>query len=168
MIPRWLIAVLWLVSLALLAAMVAVSWVHLMPGGQLILDSRITGYDVLAVSDYIDALGPLGIAKYVGPLHTLDTVFPAVLAITLAACILVAARGLPTLTKFLLLLAPAAYGLADYAENMFVLGLLRSWQGTLDPEMVLWSSRLTVTKFAALGVTGAILVRLMTSRRRQG
>lgn len=166
MIPGWLIVLLWLLSAALLCAMVAVSAVHLMPGGMPILDIRVGGYDAEAVRLYIDALGPLGITKYAGPLQSLDSVFPALFAITLAATCLWASRGMATGARALLLLGPAAYGLSDYAENMFITGVLRSWQAGLDPEMVRWSSMLTQAKFGLLGLCAAMLLALITLRKR--
>lgn len=168
MIPGWLIFLLWVLSAAVLTVMVAISVVHLMPQGLLILDSRVGGYDADAVSRYIDALGPLGIAKYAGPLQSLDTVFPALLAITLAATFLWVTRGMAAVIRVLCLLPAAAYGLADYAENMFITGLLRSWQGVLDPEMVRWSSALTQAKFAMLGITLGLLLGVVVLRAGKG
>lgn len=166
MIPGWLIFLLWIASALVLAAMVAISVVHLMPQGMVILDSRVWGYDADAVRLYIDALGPLGITKYAGPLQTLDTIFPALFAITLAATVLWATRGCATLWRVLCLVPPALYGLSDYAENMFITGLLRGWQGVLDPEMVRWSSALTQVKFGMLGICAVLLLGVMTLRKR--
>ncbi|MDA7430023.1 hypothetical protein PGB28_16275 [Primorskyibacter aestuariivivens] len=166
MIPPWVIALLALGTAALFAAMGAISWVHLMPDGALILDARWTGYTASDVATYFMALGPLGISKYAGPLHVLDTVFPAMLAITLAACVLRASRPWRQWTRLLLLVAPAGYAVIDYGENALVAELLRNWQGPLDPATVMLASRFTVTKYVLLGATVAIWLGLMLGRRK--
>ena len=166
MIPRGLIAVLILACIALFAAMGMISWLHLMPGGEPILDARAGGYDAEAVARYFTALGPQGVAKYAGPLQALDTVFPALLVVTLALILLRTSRYWPHWSKLLFLLAPAGYGVMDYAENMLISDLLMGWQTPPDTATVDLASRFTVTKYVLLGATGLIWLGLMALRKR--
>jgi len=123
-------------------------------GGGRIFDLRFFGYDRQDAEVLLAALGPEGRGFYADVQQALDTVFPALLALTLVLWFRrTAGRGWVRPLSALTLLAAAL----DYAENSLVRGMLVS--GTA--EGVEWASRLTQAKSAAGAVVLAAAAGLL-------
>ncbi len=122
-------------------------------GGLTILDARLLGYGLEDARLFLRELSPLGKARYLGPMRVLDSVFPALLALTLIA---VAFRVTGRLALAAGATALVAAGL-DYAENAAVAGLLRRGADGIDAEAVAIACGLTMAKFALYGAAFGLL-----------
>lgn len=154
--PLAALTALWFVAIALWSflAISAEAWY------QPILDARPFGYDLESARLFLQGLSPLGKARYLGPMRVLDSVFPLLLAVTLATGAVRYGRGwLPWAVTIC-----AAVGAAfDYVENAAIAGLLRLGSEGVDAAAVLTASALTVTKFvfylAAFAGLGVAVMR---------
>lgn len=121
---------------------------RLMPeaGGQWPLDLRATGYDAAEAAVFLDALTETGKAVYLGPVVSLDTVFPPLLALLLASLIWRCGRPLLAPVPFL-------YAAVDLWENAVVGQMV----ATGDPALAASASNLTQAKYALLVMSLALL-----------
>ena len=88
-----LTTILALASAALFAAMIYLSQTALQPEGMAMFDTRALGYDLNTARSYLGALSPEGRALYLGQQRWLDTAFPLVFSLFLAAMLWRASAG---------------------------------------------------------------------------
>lgn len=160
MIRRRVIAVFALATAAVLVAMVRMALRQLMPGELVLPEARLTGYDLSEFDAYITGLDPAAVGTYLGPFQTLDTVFPALLAATLALGLLRVGRRWRWYLRLLLLFAPIGYAVADYGENALIEEMLRGWPDPAEQEAAMLASAFTRAKFVLLGGALAIWLAL--------
>lgn len=123
-------------------------------GGQWPFDLRASGYTPAEAAAFLAALSDAGRAAYLGPVATLDTVFPPLLALLLGA--LIWRLGRPLLAP-----VPFAYAAVDLWENAVIGRMLASG----DAALAVSASNLTQAKFALL-VLALVLVWMAWRGRR--
>jgi len=138
-------------------ALLVLSKGSLEPQGLVVFDSHLMGYDLAFAPAYLAAMTEAQIAQYLGVFRILDTIFPGLLAISLAGALWLNAKGLHPFVRFLLLFAPAIYLMMDLAENASVAQMLRAGV-TVQREIVEQASAFSVAKWAAL--SGTVLLTL--------
>ncbi|NNE51128.1 MAG: hypothetical protein HKN30_01850 [Sulfitobacter sp.] len=139
-------------SMALFLALAVLSKGWLEPGGALVFDSRLRGYDADAARAYLAALGPDAVALYLGLFRVLDTCFPILLTLSI---LLLARRAGPVPGVFPMI-AVLAYLFFDLRENALVSEMLRAGAGVSDV-LVQTASRATVLKWVLLGASALLL-----------
>lgn len=120
--------------------------------GQLPFDLRATGYSAADAVSYVAALSDSGKQLYLTTQTMLDTIFPALLALSLMLTLYRLAPQWPAL-----FLTPVAGALFDYYENAAVREILLS--APPDAALVEMASLLTSLKFGSVVLSSiAILV----------
>jgi hypothetical protein len=138
-------------ALVLFAALAVLSKVWLEPPGQVIFDSRVTGYDLAAATAFLDVLNDDQRRLYLGVFRTLDTAFPLLLALSLGMAVTMRSAAGWSARAVFALMATVAYLAADLSENMLVAQILRE-EGALDAALVSQASALTISKWVTLAV----------------
>ena len=115
-------------------------------GGLWPFDLRIMGYSVDEATQYLTTITPEGRLFYLEVQQTLDTFFPALLAISLMVALFRLAPKLPALYLF-----PASGALFDYCENASVAQILLT--NAPDKGLVEMASLLTGLKFASIAIS---------------
>lgn len=152
------------VTAGLWLVMAVLFWRRAAPEGLLPFDFRVLGYDPEAARQYLEALPAEATAFYLGFLQTLDGVFPALFAATLAIALFRAARGLPRAARVLVAVVPIAGGAMDYRENAAVAAMLVAGPEGLTAALVEAASRWTVVKYVFYGLAVVLLVGLLVRR----
>tara|TARA_R110002049_G_scaffold140930_6_gene302344 strand:+ start:1452 stop:1967 length:516 start_codon:yes stop_codon:yes gene_type:complete len=157
------VRLLWAGGLAALLCFVALAvmskfWLE--PDGLIVFDSRLRGYDPAAARAYLAALSADQRALYLGAFRVLDTVFPIVLAGTLAGVIWRGAGVRLAMVRVLALLMPGVYLMLDLTENALVAVILR---GQATDATIVLASALTQGKWLVLAV--AMLLAVWAMRR---
>ncbi|AHM04028.1 hypothetical protein roselon_01649 [Roseibacterium elongatum DSM 19469] len=129
-----------------------------MAGGAALLDTRIAGYDLAAVSTYLTALGPEGRRFYIGPERMADTIFPIGLLGVLGFGTVLALRPVAPRLAPLAALPAVIYFALDMAENAVVARLMMQGPDALRPEAVARASLLTLWKFRLVGAACVVLI----------
>ncbi len=127
--------------------MVTVTLFHLETVSGLVpFDMRPLGYSHAEATALLSALGAEGRAYYLTRQIPLDTVYPALLALTLCAALCWMGYRVPNskLVRIGLFLAFGA-ALFDYAENLGIVALIRTWPNTPAP-LVIAASAATIVK----------------------
>jgi hypothetical protein len=126
--------------------------------GQTPFDMRPFGYGPAEAAELLSALGDEGRTYYLTRQTPLDTIYPAVLALTLIAATICARRGMPGdwLRRSGIALAVSAAAF-DYAENIGIAAMILSWPDLPDA-LVHAASTATVAKSAATSAAVSILV----------
>lgn len=143
-----------LVSYALVfgAIIATLSQLTTLTGGTGILDFDI-GYSLERVQEVFDSYGEAGFALY-GRIQLLDLINPAIYSLLFSCFIYILWKS----RKYdWFVIIPLVAGLLDYAENL-TLYLLSSTYPDLSPQLVLFSSTLSIIKNIALFTTITILV----------
>lgn len=129
-------------------------------------DMRPFGYGPADASALLDALGPDGRAYYLSRQIPLDTLYPAMLALTLIAMIRWFGRSAPHsgFVRLGIMLSVGA-ALFDYAENIGIVAMILSWPDPPVP-LVLAASTASILKSAltTLAVVFALLVGFASMR----
>jgi hypothetical protein len=144
--------------------------------GQAPFDMRPFGYGPAEAADLLSALGSQGRTYYLTRQIPLDTVYPAILALTLIAAAAWARHGASgdwqTRVGALLAIAAATF---DYCENLGIVAMILSWSDLPDG-LVHAASAATVAKSAAttaavsilfLAVARKALSRALSGRQRR-
>ena len=157
-----------LIGASIYMLMINVTLVHIEAvSGQIPFDMRPFGYGPADAEALLRALGAEGRQYYLSHQIPLDTIYPAMLALTLIATIVWFARRMPNskLIRFGVILSVGA-ALFDYAENLGIMTLIWSWPD-LPTALVFATSTATIAKsvlttFAALStlIIGCNWVRL--------
>jgi len=111
--------------------------------GDGLLDGRLIGYDVEAVTKYLGLLSKENLAFYIGPFRVLDSIVPPLLALTFSA--LIWTLGTPVWRATIIL--PLVYVLADLRENAIVGKILQSAGRDIDADLVASASDMTQLKW---------------------
>jgi len=130
-------------------------------GGMLIFDLRVAGYSTETAQAFLDAISAEGRQLYLTTQHMLDTIFPALLAVSLIVTLYRLAPKLPVLY-----LTPIAGALFDYYENAAVREMLLS--KVADPALVEMASLLTNLKFASIALSFLSIIWLWQRRKTDG
>lgn len=129
-------------------------------GGRLLFDERFS-YTHAEAAAFVGALTDEARALYMIELRLLDTLFPILLAISLAGGILLLTRGWAAAARAAAV-APAILGAAfDLTENAAVAAMLRAGEAGLTQEMVVEASFWTSVKWIADLSAAAILVAIL-------
>lgn len=136
-----------LVAASLYMLMITVTLAHLQAVSGLVpFDMRPLGYGPTEVAAMLEALGGDGRAYYLSSQIPLDTIYPAMLALTLCANILWLGRGVAN-RRIIHIGAALSIGCAlfDYTENLGLVALIWGWPEV--PEVLVYAvSAVTVLK----------------------
>lgn len=157
-----------LIAASLYLLMITVTLAHIQAiSGQAPFDMRPFGYGPLEAATLLNALGEEGREYYLGRQIALDTLYPAMLGLTLISTILWFGQGLPNrrLIHVGVTLSTGS-ALLDYVENLGILVMIRSWPEVSGP-LVYAVSTATILKSIAttLAVVLVLLVGLNWARR---
>lgn len=157
-----------LIAASLYLLMITVTLAHIQAiSGQVPFDMRPFGYGPIEAATVLDSLGAEGRAYYLSRQIALDTVYPAMLALTLISTILWLGRRManrrPIHVGVSLSIGSA---LLDYVENLGILAMIRSWPEVSVP-LVYAASTATILKSIAttLAVVLVILVGVNWARQ---
>lgn len=131
----------WFVGIAVWSALAIGAEANWLP----IFDVRATGYSPEAARDFLSVLSEQGRARYLGPMRALDTVFPALLAVTLVLGVW-RFFGRSVAIAFSVVAVLAA--ILDYRENAAIADMLRLEPEAVTNEIVRTASALTMSKWA--------------------
>lgn len=110
-------------------------------------DGHFRGYEFNTAKTYLAALTPRQSALYLGPFRIADTIFPALLALTLLRWF---RHQTAQPMRLILTLLTALYLAADYTENMLVGRLLRLGADGITDQTVTMASGFTQIKWVVL------------------
>ncbi len=136
-------------SAALFIALVVLAKFMIEPEGFTIFDSHFGGYSVAEARDFLTALSEKQTQTYLGLFRTLDTVFPVLLALTLAGVIWTQARAMHVAVRAVIALSPCVYLGLDLAENASI-ALLLVTGPQVSAGAILQASAYTVAKWISL------------------
>ena len=154
------IAILAIASAIGFGSLVVLSEIYLSVGFGL-LDGRLYGYDVEAVSRYLALLSSENRQFYIGSFRVLDTIVPPLLATTFAAIIWTLGSTLWRTT----VVFPLIYVIADLRENALVGQILQAT--TLDAQTVSSASDMTQLKWLFTVLSFAVVLWLWRQGRTQ-
>ncbi len=149
-----------LIGASIYVLMITVTLAHIEAvSGHVPFDMRPSGYGPAEAAVLLDALGVEGRAYYLSHQIALDTVYPAMLALTLIATICwfgqrMANRKLVSVGIYL----SVGSALFDYAENLGIAAMIWSWPETSVP-LVYAASSATILKSAL--TTLAVLLTIL-------
>ncbi|MCP4382693.1 MAG: hypothetical protein GY798_14955 [Hyphomicrobiales bacterium] len=151
------------VTVAVYVAMVAWSlpFIAADAGGLIPFDMQPTGYGFDAALAFVGGLSPEGVAFYLDVQHSLDLIYPALLAATLFFAIAELARNRTGRWRWLLAAAAIPGAIFDWLENSAVATMLAAGPDGLTPEMVETASRWTILKSGFTTLAMAIVVVLI-------
>ena len=154
---------LFLVTVAVYGAMVAwtLPTIAADAGGLIPFDLQPTGYGYDGALAFVGALSPTGVAFYLEVQHSLDLVYPALLAATLFFAIAALAKSRTGRWRWLLAATALPGALFDWLENSAVATMLAAGPDGLTPEMVTTASRWTVLKSGFTTLAMAVVVVLI-------
>lgn len=134
--------------------------------GQVPFDMRPFGYGSADAAALLDALGEEGREYYLGRQIPLDTLYPAMLALTLIAALSWFGRRMPNskLVRVGIFLSVGA-ALFDYFENLGIVAMILSWPD-LSVQLVYAASMASIVKSAltTLAASAALLTGLLWVR----
>ena len=142
------------------ALMINVTLAHLETiSGIVPFDMRPFGYSPTEAATLLDALGEDGRAYYLSHQIPLDTLYPAMLAVTLTATICWLGQGLPNsnLVRAGVVLSIGS-ALFDYVENICVIAMIWNWREV--PDLLVYAAS-TATIAKSVLTTIAVLLTLL-------
>ncbi len=151
-----------LLATSVYVAMVSVTLAHLeFVSGQVPFDMRPFGYGPMDAATLLDSLGAEGREYYLSRQIPLDTLYPALLALTLSSAICWFGRRMPNRRLVHLGVAFAVgSALFDYAENLGIVAMISGWPD-LSGSLVYATSTATIAK--SFMTTLAVLFALATA-----
>jgi hypothetical protein len=160
---RYLFRLLLAVMFAVYLAMLLWSLPHLRAtaGGLAPFDLRPAGYSLAEAQALLAALGAEGRNYYLTVQQSLDSAYPALLAVVLVLAFRALAPGWPGLGLSVLAVLGSGF---DYLENARVAVLLRAGPEAVTAEMVAAANRATVLKSAAVTLAMVALLVLLANR----
>ena len=149
-----------LIAASIYVLMVNVTLAHIEAvSGQIPFDMRPSGYGPIEAEALLDALGVDGRGYYLSHQIALDTIYPAMLALTMVAAICWLGRYTPNRKLFRFCVAFSAVGaLFDYIENLGIVAMIWSWPEVSVP-LVYAASSATIIK--AVSTTLAVMLVLL-------
>lgn len=130
--------------------------------GQWPFDLRWAGYSLGEARAYLRVLAPQGFALALGPIAWLDTVFPALLGLTLLWWM----RPFAGAFGMVCVLAVMTYVALDWGENAAIRAMLTAGPDYVQLVEVVRASTFTSAKFAALALAMVLALRQILRRRR--
>jgi hypothetical protein len=149
-----------LIGASIYALMINVTLAHIEAvSGQVPFDMRPFGYGPTQAATLLEALGVDGRAYYLSHQIALDTLYPAMLALTLTGTICWFGQRMPNrrLVRFGIALSIGS-ALFDYIENLGIAAMIWNWPEVSVP-LVYATSTATILKSAL--TTVAVLLTLM-------
>lgn len=143
----------------LLLVQFSVGWLGTEAGGA--FDGRVLGYGLTDARAYLGVLKAEQTAFYLGAFRFADTLFPALLAVTLVLWLRPLWRGAFRLAVLVLV---AIYLGADYTENALVARLLEQGPEMITERAVTTASLFTQVKWGALAICLLALIPLAWRR----
>lgn len=150
-----------LIAASIYALMISVTLAHIEAvSGQIPFDMRPTGYGPTEAAALLDALGGDGRRYYLSRQIALDTLYPAMLALTMVAAICWLGQRMKNrrLVRFGIAFSIVA-ALFDYVENLGIVAMIWSWPEVSVP-LVHAASSATILK-SVLTTLAVIWVLLM-------
>jgi hypothetical protein len=132
-------------------------------GGLLPFDLRPGGYSYGESLTFLSALTPAGKAFYHGTQHTLDTIYPPLLSLTLFYAIVALAKPIGR-WRWLLALPALPIAVFDLVENVAVDRMLEAGAAGLTPDLAAHASLFTVLKADLSTLTMSILLVVLVAR----
>jgi len=148
------------IATAIYAVMITVTLPQIeAASGQIPFDMRPLGYTLQDARDILNGLGAAGRDSYLYAQIPLDTLYPALLALTLISAMHWFGRNERTnrLVRIGTILAITA-AVCDYSENIGIVAMILSWPNLSDP-LVHASSVATIAK--SIATTLAVLTTLV-------
>ncbi len=150
---------LWTASLLWFVAMAAFVELRLAPQGATPLpDTSLTGHTTDSLTAWAAGMTDRGRALFFGPYRLMDTVFPLLLALTLA---ITGGRR-----HWWLGVLACTYALLDLAENASIAAMLRAAPAVPGAEQVARASALTIAKWIAVLLATGLGFRLFLTEVR--
>ncbi len=128
--------------------------------GLLLFDERFS-YSHAEALAFLDALSDEGRAVYLLELRLLDTLFPILLAISLAIGLFHLSRAWPAPVRLAALAFPALGAAFDLQENAAVAGMLRIGPAEVTAAMAEAASRWTSLKWVMDLFAGGLIIALL-------
>ena len=157
-----------LIAASLYFLMITVTLAHIQAiSGQVPFDMRPFGYGPIEAATLLDSLGAEGREYYLSRQITLDTFYPAMLALTLISTILWFGQRMPNRRLIHIGVAlSAGSALLDYVENLGILTMIRSWPEVSVPLVYAVSTATILKSIAtALAVVLVLLVGFNWARQ---
>lgn len=156
-----------LIAATIYSVMIRVTLAHIEAvSGQIPFDMRPFGYGPADAAALLDALGVEGRHYYLGYQIPLDTLYPAMLALTLIALMSLFGRRMPDsrLVRLGIILSIGA-ALFDYGENLGIVAMIGTWPAP-PAHLIHAASAASVAKsiLTTLAVFLAFLIVLIWSR----
>ncbi|MEO9824406.1 MAG: hypothetical protein ABJF50_08330 [Paracoccaceae bacterium] len=149
-----------LIGASIYLLMINVTLAHIEAvSGHVPFDMRPLGYGSTEAATFLEALGMEGRAYYLSHQIALDTLYPAMLALTLIATICWFGQHIPNrnLVRFGIALSVGS-ALFDYIENLGIVAMIWNWPEVSVP-LVYATSTATILKSAL--TTLAVLLTLL-------
>ncbi|EDQ05744.1 hypothetical protein OIHEL45_03000 [Sulfitobacter indolifex HEL-45] len=149
-----------LIAASIYALMTSVTLAHIEAvSGQVPFDMRPSGYGPNEAVALLDTLGVDGRGYYITRQIALDTIYPAMLALTMVAAIYWLGQRTPnrTLVRFGIAFSVVG-GLFDYVENLGIVAMIWSWPEVSVP-LVCAASSATIIK--SVSTTLAVMLVLL-------
>jgi hypothetical protein len=141
---------------------VMVAWslprISAMANGMIPFDLRPTGYGLEEAKSFVAALSEEGRKFYLLTQHNLDTVYPPLLAITLALGMWIMSPLSSLWLRVPLIVVPLLAMVSDLVENHLVREMLKTPSQTLDAELVMMASTATVFKSVLTSIAMCVLL----------
>lgn len=149
-----------LIGATIYLLMISVTLAHIEAvSGQIPFDMRPFGYGPAEAVALLDALGAEGRDYYLSHQVPLDTLYPAMLALTLIATMSWSGRRLPNNNLIRLgIVISVGVALFDYGENLGIMGMIWCWPDLPAP-LVHAASAASIAK--SLLTTMAVLLALL-------
>lgn len=150
-----------LIATVIYVLMITVTLAHIETiSGQVSFDMRPFGYGPSDAATLLEALGAEGREYYLSRQIPLDTLYPALLALTLSSTVCWFGRRMPNRIIVRLGVAFAVgSALFDYAENLGIVAMIYGWPD-VSGSMVYAASTATIAK--SVMTTLAVLLALAT------
>jgi hypothetical protein len=150
-----------LIAASIYVLMISVTLAHIEAvSGQIPFDMRPSGYGPTEATALLDALGVDGRGYYLSRQIALDTIYPAMLALTMVAAICWLGQRVPNRKFVRFGIAFSVVGaMFDYVENFGIIAMIWSWPEVSVP-LVYAASSATILKSVSTTLA-VILVLLM-------
>lgn len=130
-------------------------------GGLVPFDMRPTGYSFEEARAFLTALSDEGVQFYLGVQHSLDIVYPLLLASILVIGLWRLMRGWPRVLAVIISALPVIGSAADYMENFAVAAMLRAGASDITTQMVSTANQWTLVKSSATSIAMLALIGLL-------
>ena len=143
-------------------------WISAEAAGQLPFDLRATGYTLNEARSFLESISDEGRHFYLSTQLKLDTLYPPLLAITLALGLWIMAPTPTPWLKLLMIMVPLLGMVADLVENQLAREMLNTPPESLDAETVMMASAATLAKSAltTLAMSGLLVLTIISGWKK--